>query len=871
MISQEIRRKFLQYFKNQGHSIIHSSPVVPFDDPTLLFVNAGMNQFKDVFLGKAKRDYTRAATSQKCIRVGGKHNDLENVGHTSRHNTFFEMLGNFSFGDYFKKEAIAFAWDVVNQVFEFDPKKIWVSVFRDDDEAYELWLKYIKPERIVRFGEKENFWAMGDVGPCGPCSEILYDRGEKYSTARSPVEDASGERYLEFWNLVFMQFERSEGGKQSPLPKKSIDTGAGLERLVSLKMGVDNNFLTDILRSLIAETEQISHKKFEEHSSLAPAFYVIADHIRCLSFAIADGVQPSNTDRGYVLRKVLRRAVRYGRSLGLFQPFLSKILPRLVSLMGEDYPELKQAEGRIAEILQIEEEAFIRTLQRGGNILSSVIEKAEKGGRKISGDDAFKLKDTYGLPIEEIELIAKDMKLDLDLVTYEKLEEEAKQKSRKAHVTTAQKFTETLFTDYLTVHKPSAFVGYSNLESSSHIQSIIVDNAFTDEMKAGDEGLIVLDTTPFYAEMGGQSGDSGKITAQTGTFEVRDTISPFPGVIAHVGVLLEGKLKKQEKVSAQIDTKRRQRIANNHTATHLLHWALEKVLGEHIRQAGSLVEAERFRFDFSHHKPLTKDQLIEIENRVNEKIRDDSQVKAYEISYDEAQKRKDIKQFFGEKYGAQVRVIDIEFSKELCGGTHTSRLGSIGLFKIQKEMSIAAGTRRIEAFTGQEALSFVHQEEEMLSALGDELKSPISKLLEKAKALLQENHDLSVKLKQIRQKELLHISDEMMKKSEHLGKFSVIAQEVKLTPDEMNFVADTIMNRKKIDALCLASVTDDRCQLIIRTKEESALDAKALIQEVSSLIQGGGGGKKTSAQAGGKDPSGIPSALEQIRVRLRGL
>ncbi|HSW72298.1 MAG TPA: alanine--tRNA ligase-related protein, partial [Chlamydiales bacterium] len=526
---------------------------------------------------------------------------------------------------------------------------------------------------------------------------------------------------------------------------------------------------------------------------------------------------------------------------------------------------------RIAEILQVEEEAFIRTLQRGGNILSTVIEKAEKGGRKITGEDAFKLKDTYGFPIEEIELIAKDMKLDIDLPTYEKLEEEAKQKSRKAHVTTAQKFTETLFTDYLTVHKPSSFVGYSAQESSSHIQSIIVDNAFTDEIKEGDEGLIILDTTPFYAEMGGQSGDSGKIIAPTGTFEVRDTISPFPGVIAHVGVLVEGKLKKQEKVSAKIDTKRRQRIANNHTATHLLHWSLEKVLGEHIRQAGSLVEAERFRFDFSHHKPLTRDQLVAIENLVNEKIRDDSQVKAYEISYDEAQKRKDIKQFFGEKYGAQVRVIDIDFSKELCGGTHTSRLGSIGLFKIQKEMSIAAGTRRIEALTGQEALSFVHQEEEMLFGLSEELKTPAAKLLERAKALLEENHDLSVKLKQIRQKELIHISEEMMKKSEHLGKFSVIAQEVKLTPDEMNFVADTIMNRKKVDALCLASVTDDRCQLIIRTKEESSLDAKALIQEVSSLIQGGGGGKKTSAQAGGKDPSGIPSALEKIRVRLRDL
>lgn len=455
MISQDIRRAFLNYFKSQGHRIVPSSPVIPHDDPTLLFINAGMNQFKDVFLGRSKRDYTRATTTQKCIRVGGKHNDLDNVGHTTRHLTFFEMLGNFSFGDYFKKEAIGYAWDVTQHVFGFDPNKVWVSVYKDDDEAYALWEKHIPSSRIVRFGEKENFWAMGDTGPCGPCSELLYDRGDKYGHAKSPVDDASGERYLEFWNLVFMQFSKDGSGKMEPLPKQSIDTGSGLERVVSLKMGVDNVFQTDILRSLIAQVEEISGKKYEGE---AP-FHVIADHIRSLSFAIADGVQPSNTDRGYVLRKILRRAVRYGRMLGLQKPFLARILPRLVSTMGEDFPELKAAEHRIGEILNLEEEGFIRTLTRGGQLLGQIIDHSKKG-KKISGEDAFKLKDTYGFPLEEILLIAKDEQLSVDLARYEQLEEEAKEKSRKAHKAESQKFDQNFFSDFTKTHKATLFEGY---------------------------------------------------------------------------------------------------------------------------------------------------------------------------------------------------------------------------------------------------------------------------------------------------------------------------------------------------------------------------------------------------------------------------
>src|SRR3989344_5962832 len=602
MFSQDLRRAFLKYFKTQEHRIVPSSPVIPHDDPTILFTNAGMNQFKDVFLGNSKRDYTKAATTQKCVRVGGKHNDLDNVGHTSRHLTFFEMLGNFSFGDYFKKEAIGYAWDVTLHVFGFDPKKIWVSVFKEDEEAFQLWEKHLPAERIVRFGEKENFWSMGDTGPCGPCSELLYDRGETYGPARNPKEDLSGERYLEFWNLVFMQYSRDASGRMDPLPKKSIDTGSGLERVVSLKIGVDTVFQTDVLRGLIAQVEQVSGKAYDEKNThLAPAFHVIADHIRSLSFAIADGVQPSNTDRGYVLRKILRRAVRYGRTLGLQRPFLAGLLPRLISSMGEDFPELKGAENRITEILTLEEEAFIRTLQRGGQLLGQVIERSQKEAQKITGEDAFKLKDTYGFPLEEIQLIAKDENLDVDLKRFQELEDEAKNKSRKAHKTEAQKFDPNFFADFTKTH----FDGYQHTSTESKLLGIVMGGQFVSHIESGQEGILLLDKTPFYPEMGGQVGDTGEIEKGTNAFQVYDTTAPFPGVIAHLGKMGSGTLKKNDQVVASIDVKRRVEIRNNHTATHLLHWALQKVLGPHIKQAGSLVDPKRLRFDFSHHKPVS--------------------------------------------------------------------------------------------------------------------------------------------------------------------------------------------------------------------------------------------------------------------------
>ncbi len=868
MLSQDLRRAFLAYFKSQGHTIVPSSPVFPHDDPTILFTNAGMNQFKDVFLGKSKRDYTRATSSQKCIRVGGKHNDLENVGHTSRHLTFFEMLGNFSFGDYFKKEAIAFAWEVTTQVFGFDPAHVWVSVYQDDDEAFALWEKHIPSSRIVRFGEKENFWAMGDTGPCGPCSELLYDRGPKYGPAKSPKEDTSGERYLEFWNLVFMQYSRDLSGDLSPLPKKSIDTGSGLERVASLKLGVDNVFQTDILRSLIAEVEQISGKKYVETHG-AP-FHVIADHIRSLSFSIADGVQPSNTDRGYVLRKILRRAVRYGRELGIQGTFLAKLLPRLISCMGADFPELKASEERIREIITLEEEAFLRTLVRGGHLLAEVIDRS-RSKKIISGHDAFKLKDTYGLPFEEIVLIAKDEALEIDHGAFEKLEEEAKEKSRKARSSTAQQFDQNFFGEFTKAHKPSEFIGYKELATEARLVGIVVDGKFTDAIHKGQEGLLILDKTPFYAEMGGQVGDQGKIGKEGALFDVSETISPFPGVIAHVGKMETGTLNKNEHIHAQIDKTRRQKIENNHSATHLLHWALNKVLGSHIKQAGSLVDEIRLRFDFSHHKPIEGSVLREIENLVNEKVRENTPVSTYELRFEEVQKKPDIKQFFGEKYGNTVRVVDIDFSKELCGGTHTSRTGNIGLFKIVKESSIAAGVRRIECVSGEEAEKFVQQEEDLLQKSAELCKTPTATLLDKIQQLLEENKGLTQELKGHRKEKLKALADHCLARKEPIGHVMLIAEEVSIEADELNPFVSELLQKLHSGVVVLGVKTGDRCQLVIGVSQDLVaknIFASTLIKEVSPAIQGGGGGKPALAQAGGKHPAGLRDAFDKIRKLL---
>ncbi len=855
MLSQEIRRAFLKYFKDHQHAIIPSSAVVPHDDPTLLFTNAGMNQFKDVFLGKSERDYTRAATSQKCIRVGGKHNDLDNVGHTSRHLTFFEMLGNFSFGDYFKKEAIDFAWDVSTKVFKFEAEKIWITVFREDDEAFELWKKIVPEKRIVRMDEKDNFWAMGDTGPCGPCSELYFDRGNKFGDATSILHDTTGERYLEFWNLVFMQFNRDVSGKMTPLPKQSIDTGSGLERVISLKMGVENLFATDILRGIIGQIEHVSGKNYG--GDLMPAFNVIADHIRSLSFAIADGAQPSNVERGYVLRKLVRRAVRYGRMLGLQDPFLGRVLPRVVELMGDDYPELKSAQGRIADVLTTEEEAFLRTLKRGGNILSSVIATAEtRPSKEITGEEAFKLKDTYGLPLEEILLIAKDTHLSVNLDAYQLLEEAAREKSKAAHTSESQVVEENVYKELGSTH----FVGYEHLSADSKVQAIFVEGKKGDVIHAGQKGIVVLDKTPFYAEKGGQVGDTGTISTKVAELKVLDCKAPYSGVIVHEVECISGSLKTGEKVHVQVESARRRKIQNNHTATHLLHWALVQVLGDHLRQAGSLVSADRLRFDFSHHKSLSKEEVMRVEELVNEQIRNNTPVGAYELSYEEAQKKPEIKQFFGDKYGAKVRVIDIEASKELCGGTHTSSTGTIGYFRIVKEGSIAAGVRRIEAVTGQEADLFVR-------SLSEDLEKQIGAQAAEMKTVQQQ-------LKVARKVVLRELAGSLAKTASHEPPAAFLSAVVTVENDELAPLAEEVGVHLKSGVIVLALKMPGRCQVVLKLTPDlvkKGWNAPAILKEAASLIGGSGGGKPEMAQAGGKAPEHLEAMFVKIHQIVRGL
>jgi alanyl-tRNA synthetase len=862
MISQQIRRNFLKYFKDRGHALIPSSPVVPLDDPTLLFTNAGMNQFKDVFLGKSRRDYVAAVTSQKCIRVGGKHNDLDNVGHTTRHLTFFEMLGNFSFGDYFKKQAIIYAWEVATQIFQLDAEKIWITIFQNDDEAFELWKKIVPEKRIVRLGEKDNFWVMGDVGPCGPCSELLYDRGSQYGEIPSPKEDVTGERYLEFWNLVFMQMNRDSTGKTSPLPKQSIDTGSGLERVVALKMGVDTVFATDILRALITQVEAVSGKKYiATDALLVPAFHVIADHVRSLAFAIADGAQPSNIERGYVLRKILRRAVRYGRLLGMQGPFLAKIVPTLVETMGADYPELKLSQSRIDEVLTLEEEAFLRTLKRGGNILNAVIDQAHKRpGHEITGEEAFKLKDTYGLPIEEILLIAKDTHLTVNLDAYQLLEEKAREVSRASHTTHLQEAKESVYQEFLAHNSPSEFLGYTGLESDSTIVAILVNATFVKEIREGEEGEIILQKTPFYAEKGGQIGDTGSLSGQGSHFTVTDCQNPYPGIIVHLGKCDKGSFALKANVRASVEGKRRHLVQNNHTATHLLHWALQQVLGSHIRQAGSLVDPLRLRFDFNHHKPLSKEEVIQIEALVNEKTREDQPVQAYELSYEEAQKRPDIKQFFGDKYGSKVRVIDITFSKELCGGTHTARTGTIGYFRIAKESSIAAGVRRIEAVTGAAAEELVRLQEKEAAA--------------KYQQLAEENKTLQQQLKAARKEMLRDIAQTLAQKVVKVGEIPFLAAVAPVAADELGPLVEHLSAKLPSSVILLAAKAPDRCQLVLKVSSDwvsKGVEANRMIKEIAPLIDGSGGGRPDTAQAGGKNLEGIEKAFDKVKQILQSV
>lgn len=868
MDTGEIRKRFLNFFQTQGHRVISSSPTIPHEDPTILFTNAGMNQFKTVFLGSSKLDCTKAATSQKCVRVGGKHNDLDNVGFTTRHLTFFEMLGNFSFGDYFKEDAIRFAFEASANVFKIDINRLWVSVYQDDDEAFAIWEKYLPAKRIVRLGAKDNFWSMGETGPCGPCTELLFDRGDQFGSAKSPLDDKDGERFFEFWNLVFMQYNKDAAGKMNPLPKPCVDTGMGLERMASLLINSTTVFETDVLRSIIASVENLSHIPYANDK---PSFHVIADHLRMLAFTIADGAVPSNLDRGYVLRKVLRRAVRYGKKLGFEAPFLAKLFPTLQGLMGDDYPELKTSANKICEVLTKEEENFFRTLKRGGNILANIIEESSHT-KQIEGADAFKLKDTYGFPLEEILLIAKDNGLQVNLDSYTLLEEAAKERSRKAQTKHLQMAEESLFTAFLQKHGDVQFVGYDELDTNSTVIGILVNGEFRDRLNKEEEGFLILDKTSFYGEGGGQVGDSGTIHHAEAHFHVHKATKPYPGMILHQGVLEEGTILLGEPVHASVDPIQRRLVARNHTATHLLHWALEKVLGAHIRQAGSLVEASRLRFDFSHHKPLSLEELKNVEELIHDQIGKNRPVTTYFTSYESIKQKKEIKQFFGDKYGSEVRVVDIDpFSKELCGGTHIHSLGEIGLFRILSETSIAAGVRRIEAVTGKEAELFMYSREDLLQNLCTLLETSPMKAKEALTSLLDEYKKTKDELKAMRRIHLGLLREELVQKKEIIHSIPVILSEVALYKEEFAPLANDLMGRLGSGIILLATKETDRCGLLLRISPDlvaKGLKANDLLNEIAKPVGGKGGGTPEAAQAGGKDPNNLKEAFALAKTLL---
>lgn len=841
----QIREKFIQYFVAKGHTHVSSSPVIPQDDPTLMFANAGMNQFKEIFLGKEQRSYTRATTSQKCIRAGGKHNDLDDVGYTSRHLTFFEMLGNFSFGDYFKKEAIQFAWEVSTEVFSLDPKKIFVSVFETDDEAFDLWLNHVPANQIVRFGAKQNFWAMGDTGPCGPCTELLYDRGERFSSAKDPYEDESGERFLEFWNCVFMQFDKGPHG-QVPLKKPSIDTGMGLERIAALKQGVDNVFEIDLFQNLIREAEKILSRSYRDHKV---AFHVIADHIRSLSFAIADGAILSNVDRGYVLRKILRRAVQFGRRLGQEDPFLHKMVVPLINQMGSTYPELKKEQSHIEEMILNEEEGFLRTLKRSGGLLQKAFEEA-KPKNLLEGEVAFKLKDTYGIPFDELALMAKDMSIKIDTEGYLKEEERAKEISRKGFEVKEQLSMEPLL-EFVQQHGPSRFVGFDTFSTNATVIGILHNGQFVDTLLKGQRGSLILDETPFYAEKGGQIGDVGSISA----FRVDATKTPVKGLILHEGTA-EDTLVLSQIVSAKVDSVLRKEIEKHHTATHILHWALQQVAGPQVRQQGSYVAANRLRFDYNAQKPLSEEELKLIERICNEKIRENLAVTTYELPFEEVKKEPKIKQFFQDKYDAIVRVVQIgDFSYELCGGTHVKNSGDILLLKIVKESSVASGVRRLEAICSNEALSLLLQKEATLERATELLRCPADKTLESLDALIVQHKKMQKDLEEIKEGEKRKIFQDLMNEPD--GK---LIKEVALDLKDLVDLACPLAKQRH-HAVFLYN--ENRFVLATPPK----LDAKKLLGDLKQSITIKGGGTSDFVQG----TFDVPLKGEAQLKHLRGL
>ena len=862
----EIRQAFLDFFHSKGHQVVASSSLVPHNDPTLLFTNAGMNQFKDVFLGLDKRNYSRATTSQRCVRAGGKHNDLENVGYTARHHTFFEMLGNFSFGDYFKHDAIQFAWELLTSEkwFALPKERLWVTVYESDDEAYEIWEKEvgIPRERIIRIGDNkgapyasDNFWQMGDTGPCGPCTEIFYDHGDHIwgGPPGSPEED--GDRYIEIWNIVFMQFNRQADGTMEPLPKPSVDTGMGLERIAAVLQHVNSNYDIDLFRTLIQEVAKVTGATDLSNKSLR----VIADHIRSCAFLIADGVMPSNENRGYVLRRIIRRAVRHGNMLRAKETFFYKLVGPLIDVMGSAGEDLKRQQAQVEQVLKTEEEQFARTLERGLALLDE--ELAKLSGDTLDGETAFRLYDTYGFPVDLTADVCRERNIKVDEAGFEAAMEEQRRRAREASGFGAD------YNAMIRVDSASEFKGYDHLELNGKVTALFVDGKAVDAINAGQEAVVVLDQTPFYAESGGQVGDKGELKGANFSFAVEDT-QKYGQAIGHIGKLAAGSLKVGDAVQADVDEARRARIRLNHSATHLMHAALRQVLGTHVSQKGSLVNDKVLRFDFSHNEAMKPEEIRAVEDLVNAQIRRNLPIETNIMDL-EAAKAKGAMALFGEKYDERVRVLSMgDFSTELCGGTHASRTGDIGLFRIISESGTAAGVRRIEAVTGEGAIATVHADSDRLSEVAHLLKGDSNNLADKVRSVLERTRQLEKELQQLKEQAAAQESANLSSKAIDVNGVKLLVSELSgVEPKMLRTMVDDLKNQLGSTIIVLATVAEGKVSLIAGVSKDVTDRVKAgeLIGMVAQQVGGKGGGRPDMAQAGGTDAAALPAALASVK------
>jgi len=871
MTGDDLRSKFLGYFEKKGHTIVKSSSLVPHDDPTLLFTNAGMVPFKRTFLGEDKRPYVRAVSSQKCVRAGGKHNDLENVGHTGRHHTFFEMLGNFSFGDYFKERAIELAWDLVMIGYRIPQERLWVSVYKKDDEAHRLWCSRtgIAEDRVVRLGEKDNFWSMGETGPCGPCSEILIDQGEEIGCGRPEcMVGCDCDRYLELWNLVFMEFNRDKSGRLTPLPKPSIDTGMGLERIAAVVQGVTTNYETDLFIPIIQDIEVLSGHSVGESPNIDVSIKVIADHSRAAAFLIGDGVLPSNEGRGYVLRRILRRAIRYGRTLDLTRPFLHQVAGTVSQVMKRAYPELLEADAYIKNIIKGEEERFLGTLDTGLRALEDALgELKAKRVLEVPGDLIFKMYDTYGFPVDIIQDIVRDDGMSLDMTGFEQAMAQQRLRSRTAWKGSGDQWAAEAYKALSAQGIQTDFVGYDLTRVDSEVITVVRDSKARERATAGDSVELVTAKTPFYGEAGGQVGDCGHISGQDFEMEVIDTVKDPNNIIVHKGKILRGSISPGQTVTLTVDQEKRLAVARNHTATHILHEVLRQVLGDHVKQSGSLVAPERLRFDFTHFSAVDDDSLQEIEILVNDRIQRNIPLQIEEMDAEEAFKT-GATALFEEKYGDRVRLVAIEnFSKELCGGTHTERTGDIGLFKIVSEGSVAAGVRRIEALTGKAALAYIQETSRTLHTIAHMLKAKPEELTERFQKVMTQLKSMDNELAALKAKTAAEGSDRLLSQVKTVNGVSVLAQEVSAdTPAALRDLADHLKAKMKSGILVLGSRTPDKVLLVaVVTKEHlGRYHAGQIVKEVAAIVGGGGGGRPDMAQAGGSKPEKLPEALAGV-------